>query len=76
MNTPGFSDGILQSWFDGVMALDRDDIRYRDINELTLDALYFSTFFGGSGDDWAPTDNEYADFDDFIITTEWPSTPK
>ena len=73
MNTPGVSNGILQSWFDGTLALDRSDMRYRDINDLALDSLYFSTFFGGSGADWAPTADEYADFDDFIITTEWPS---
>ncbi len=72
MNTPGLNDGMLQSWFDGVLALDRNDMRYRDVASLSIDTLYFSTFFGGSGGDWAPTDNEYADFYDFIITPQWP----
>ncbi|MBD89098.1 MAG: hypothetical protein CL940_02025, partial [Deltaproteobacteria bacterium] len=69
MNTPGVHDGVLQSWFDGQLALDRDDIRYRDTTDLQLDTLYFSTFFGGSGEDWAPTADEVVDFDELVIST-------
>jgi Polysaccharide lyase 14 len=34
-----------------------------------LDGLYFSTFFGGSGSDWAPPKDETIDFDGFVIST-------
>ena len=69
MNTPGESDGIIQSWFDGEMALDRSDIRLSDVGSLGVDTLYFSTFFGGSSDDWAPTADEVIDFDDILVST-------
>ena len=69
MNTPGENDGVLQSWFDGELALDRADIRYRDVDTLALDTVYFSTFFGGSGEAWAPTADEVADVDDLIVST-------
>ncbi len=68
MNTPGESDGVVQSWFDGELALSRSDIRLRDVPTLALDTVYFSTFFGGSGDAWAPTADEVVDFDDLVVS--------
>jgi hypothetical protein len=35
----------------------------------SIDALYFSTFFGGDDATWAPTKDETVDFDDFVICT-------
>ena len=69
MNSPTENDGIVQSWFDGVLALDVHDVRYRDVDSFGIDTLYFSTFFGGSGSDWAPTADEYIDFDEITVAT-------
>ena len=69
MNTPGEEDGVVQSWFDGELALDRAQIRYRDVDTFSIDTLYFSTFFGGSGSTWAPTADETVDFDDVVVST-------
>lgn len=69
MNEPGSQDGIVQSWLDGELVLDRRDIRFRDTNELAIDAFYFSTFFSGPGPQWAPPYDTYIDFDDFVIST-------
>ena len=41
----------------------------RDVDTLALDTIYFSTFFGGSGEDWAPTADEVVDFDDLVVST-------
>ena len=76
MNTPTENDGIVQSWFDGVLALDVHDVRYRDVDTFGIDTLYFSTFFGGSGSDWAPTADEYIDFDEITVATGAASKKK
>ena len=69
MNTPGQYDGIVEGWFDGELALHIDGLRFRTADAFSIDGLYFSTFFGGSGSDWAPTKDETIDFDGFVIST-------
>ncbi|MEM7799186.1 MAG: polysaccharide lyase [Chloroflexota bacterium] len=70
MNTPGSSNGLIEGWFDGDLAFRREGLRFRDVDQLAIDALYFSTFFGGSGADWAAQQDESIFFDDFVISTE------
>ncbi len=70
INTPGQHDGVIEAWFDGELALRRDDLRFRDTDGFAVDALYFSTFFGGGDATWAATRDEYVDFDEFEIRTE------
>lgn len=69
INTPGEHDGLIDAWFDGELALRRDDLRFRDTDGFAIDALYFSTFFGGGDASWASTKDEHIDFDDFEIRT-------
>jgi len=69
INTPSQRDGIVQGWFDGVMALDRRDIRFRNVNTFAIDVFAFSTFFGGSDATWAPVKDEHVTFDRFVIAT-------
>ena len=69
MNTPGQKNGIVQGWFDGQLALDRRNVRFRDVDTFAIDAFYFSTFFGGSDSTWAPSKDEHVDFDQFVIGT-------
>lgn len=70
INTPGNHDGIIRSWFDGELALDKRNLRFRDTNAFAIDLFYFSTFFGGSGSSYAPSSDQYAYYDDFIISTD------
>ncbi len=74
MNTPGSSDGIIQAWLDGEMVLDRQDIRFRTTSALKIDTLYFSTFFGGSSSQWETTKDEFAYYDDFVVSTQFINT--
>lgn len=68
MNTPGVADGHLQAWLDGQLVLDVPNFLFRpEGGDFAIDTLYFSTFFGGSGDEWAPTKDEIVDFDDFVV---------
>jgi hypothetical protein len=69
INRPGQRDGIIQGWFDGQLALDRRDFRFRDVDTFAIDAFYFSTFFGGSDAAWAPSKDERVDFDQFVVGT-------
>jgi hypothetical protein len=69
MNSPENKNGILQGWYNGELAVDNHDMRYRKVDSFAIDGFYFNTFFGGSGADWAPTRNETIDFDDFIFST-------
>jgi len=69
MNDPSETNGIIEGWFDGEKALDVRDISFRYTDSFAIDKFQFSTFFGGQGDSRAQKD-EYAYFDDFIISTE------
>lgn len=74
MNDPGQDNGIVQAWFNGEMVLDRQDLEFRDNDSFGIDSLYFSTFFGGGSPTWATTKDEFAYFDDFVISTEFINT--
>ncbi len=71
LNTPGKKDGLVASWLDGDLALEAKDLRFRDTPNLKIDKIYFSTFFGGNDDSWAPPKNEYARFDEFVAAKEY-----
>ena len=69
MNTPGKRDGVIQAWMNGRLVLDVRDFQFRKGNDnFGIENLYFSTFFGGNGQDWAPLSQQYADFDDLIVS--------
>jgi hypothetical protein len=68
MNTPAQNDGVVQGWFDGQLALDRRDVRFRDVASFAIDSFYFSTFFGGSDATWAASKDEHIYYDDFVVS--------
>lgn len=70
MNTPGQANGILQAWIDGQLALDQHDRVWRLDASVHVDALYFSTFFGGNDPSWGAARDESVDFDDFIVSPQ------
>lgn len=70
MNSPGQRNGIVQSWFDGKLALNRQNVRFRNTNDFAINWFLFSTFFGGSDQTWAAAKQEYAYFDNIIISTK------
>ena len=69
LNTPGEKDGLARVWINGVPVLEQGNIVYRTTDELTIDGLMFSTFFGGNGKDWRTPRDQYADFADFRFYT-------
>lgn len=65
---PGASDGRVTGWYDGALALDSAGFRFRDLDTMHIDNFYFSTFFGGSTNDFRPTRDERIFFDDFAVS--------
>jgi len=78
MNDPGpegeegANDGLIQGWFDGDLALDERDLRFRDVPDFGIDRLYFSSFFGGGRGDpaYGHPREEYIDYDSFVVSEE------
>jgi len=54
-------DGSLTDKLTGIQFVNNGD---------KVDALYFSTFHGGSDATWAPTTDSYTWFDDIVISTQ------
>ena len=75
MNTPGIPNGIVRTWIDGELSLERDDFLFRHIDTLKIDLFYISTFFGGSDPSWAPSRDTYITYDDFLVISQPESSP-
>ncbi|MGF1648027.1 MAG: polysaccharide lyase, partial [Kineosporiaceae bacterium] len=74
LNTPGRADGIWQGWIDGRLAADYRDLTFRSSPDANLNAVFFSTFHGGSSGSasspeeiWWPDRDGYIWFDDFLV---------
>ena len=47
MNTPGEKDGILRGWVDGKLAMERTDLRFRDMADLKIEGFWMNLYYGG-----------------------------
>lgn len=70
LNTPGSANGIMKGWVNGVQRGQKNNVEFRGAAEdqVKLNQLFFSTFFGGN-QTYAPLSNQYAWFDDFRVST-------
>ena len=68
LNTPGESDGKIIVWVNGEKVLDRDDLTFRTTEELKIEGIFFSTFFGGGNSSWATPEDVSIDFADFGVS--------
>jgi hypothetical protein len=64
MNDPDIRNGRIKVWIDGEEMLDYRYAKFRSTENLKINLLYFSTFFGGGTSSWAPTKDEHIFFDD------------
>lgn len=69
VNTGNNANGEVQVWFNGEEVLSMDGIQFVN-DDQEIDNLYFSTFHGGSGTNWAPQNDSYIWFDDLKISTK------
>jgi hypothetical protein len=68
LNTAGNKDGKIQTWVDGKPVFDKRDFRFRNGNNLKIERLLFSVFFGGNSSEWAPRQDQHLFIDDWVIT--------
>jgi hypothetical protein len=47
LNRPGQGDGLYEVWIDGIPALRKTDVRYRDDPELKIETIWFNVYHGG-----------------------------
>lgn len=67
VNSIGKKDAQMQVWVNNQMLLNKQNFRLRVGDAGQVDSMYFSTFFGGNQPNWAPDNDVYMRFDDFII---------
>ena len=70
LNDPEENNGSVAVWVDGKQVYEKADLRYRTVDDLKIEGIFFSTFFGGADRDWASPRDQYADFADFELGPE------
>lgn len=68
LNDVGKSNGSVELSHNGKKVIDVDCIMYRTSDDTKIQYCMFSTFFGGSTPDWAPSTPQYAKFRNFVIS--------
>lgn len=61
LNTPGVADGTIEFSVNGSV-VSAGGIVYRKSRAVVVDAIWFNTFFGGSGPSAAPSTTQFARF--------------
>jgi len=72
INDIGERNGLAQAWYDGRLVLDVRGFAFRDEtcddDDLLINGVYFSTFFGGRGERYQPVKDEHILFDDLTVS--------
>lgn len=68
LNRPNTQSGRIRVWLDGAEVLDQGGLTFRTTNNLKIEGIFFSTFFGGDDTSWATPRSVYADFADFSVS--------
>ena len=67
LNTAGQANGSVTVWLDGQQVFAQNGLSFRGNDQLHIDGLFFSTFFGGADTSWASPTDQYADFAGFTL---------
>ena len=67
LNTPGISDGGIKLYINDHLVFSSGSVRFRDAPSLTVDKVYFETFFGGHEKEWAAPYDTYLDVRKFRV---------
>jgi hypothetical protein len=71
LNHPDRSDGRVKVWLDGEQVLDQTGLRFRTVDSLRIEGVFFSTFFGGSDGSWATPRDTFVDFAAFAVGPDY-----
>lgn len=72
LNEPGEEDGEIRLSIDGEEVLAETGVVFRTTDELLVEGIFFSSFFGGSDRSWASPRDQHADFAGFRVSTAPP----
>jgi len=61
-NPPDVANGNIELYFNGVQALAQQNLQIRAASNLSINGLFFSTFFGGSDPTWATPNTTHTYF--------------
>lgn len=67
LNNPGTNNGSATTWIDGDLKLVVNGIQYRETDRIDIAGFMFSTFFGGSGPNYAPDQDQVIYFDQIDV---------
>lgn len=67
LNTPGQLDGVVRTWLDGKLVYENTRLLFRTVPTLRIEGVFFSTFFGGGDESWAPPEDTRVDFAHFAV---------
>jgi len=70
LNAPNDENGSVTVWLDGQEMFSENDMQYRTVDDLKVEGIFFSTFFGGADPSWAPSQDQQADFAGFEISPD------
>lgn len=68
LNEPTRNNGRVQVFVDGVQVLDEEGLTFRTTEDLKIEGIFFSTFFGGGDSSWATPNDVYIDFAEFSVS--------
>lgn len=68
LNRADEGNGLVVLWLDGVPVYQISDVRYRSVDDLRIEGLFFSTFFGGDDLSWASPIDQHVDFAGFSVS--------
>lgn len=67
LNDPDGADGAVRLWVDGRLVIEQTGVVFRTVDDVTVDGIMFSTFFGGSGPEWASPKDQTVSFRNFAV---------
>ena len=67
LNDVGRKNGQILLDVDGRRVLSERGLEFRTTDDLRIDGVFFSTFFGGDDRSWASPRDQYADFTGFAV---------
>ena len=63
----GAQDGVLRGWIDGVTAFEQTDLRFRDVDTLRIEQIWFNVYVGGS---WVADHDMQLHFDNVVVARD------
>lgn len=70
LNQPGKHNGVLQLSHNGKKEIDWDFVTFRRKADVKIAYMMFSTFFGGSTQEWAPSKSQTSKFKNFTVNVK------